>query len=157
MKRRIFSWFRQEVDFRNLNIIWTSQYSVSKQFFASDISFRNWSAHIKAMQIKAMQRFVAFYCIIKCRTLNRKLYESVISPILQDGAPEWGYAATSNMKTLQVIQNIIIRSTYDRNKYASNTWSHIKVASAKLYQHIRQHDNPNIAAPGHYDIHMHCW
>jgi Icc-related predicted phosphoesterase len=29
----------------------------------------------------------------------------------------------------------------------------IKRASAKLYQRIRQHDNPTIAALGNYDIH----
>jgi hypothetical protein len=34
------------------------------------------------------------------------------------GAPAWGYGATSSMKKLQVIQNEILRSVYDRDRYA---------------------------------------
>jgi hypothetical protein len=63
------------------------------------------------------------------------------------------------MKKLQVIQKKIIQGI-------SNTSNHIALdvrilteeiesASTVLYQRIRQHDNPIIAAPGNYDIHMH--
>jgi hypothetical protein len=73
-----------------------------------------WKAHIKAIENKAMQRFVALYAVFKSPTLNRKLkthlYKSLIRPNLLYGAPAWGYAATSNMKRLQVIQNKIIQS-----------------------------------------------
>jgi hypothetical protein len=68
-----------------------------------------WKAHIKAMKNKEIQRFVSLYSTFKSRTINRKikahLYKSIIRPILLYGAPTWGYAATSNMKKLQVIQN----------------------------------------------------
>jgi hypothetical protein len=65
-------------------------------------------AHVKGIKNKAIQRFVAFYFIFRCRILNTKLkthlYKSLIRPILLYGAPAWGYGATSNMKMLQVIQ-----------------------------------------------------
>jgi hypothetical protein len=64
------------------------------------------------MPTKAMQRFVAIYCIFKCQTLNRKIkthfYKSLILPILY-GAPASGYMAKSNMKELQTIRNKILR------------------------------------------------
>jgi hypothetical protein len=69
------------------------------------------------------------------------------------------------MKKLQVIETKIIRSIYDRNRYAPNTSMHItlgvttlneeiKRACAKLNQRFRQLDNPIIAA-GNCNIHMH--
>jgi hypothetical protein len=80
-------------------------------------------AHIKAMENKAVQHFVALCTFFKCQTLNRKLkthlYKSLTRPILLHGASAWGYAAASNMKKLQAIQNKIIRSTYDRHRYTS--------------------------------------
>jgi hypothetical protein len=82
---------------------------------------------------------------------------SKVRPILLYGATAWGCAAKSNMKNLQIIQNKIIRSIYDGDRYTSNILIHIaldvrtlneeiKRASAKLYQRIRQHDVPIIAA-----------
>jgi hypothetical protein len=122
------------------------------------------------MENKAMQRVVALYAILKYRILNKEIinhfYKSLTRPILPYGAPTWGCAATSNVMKLHVIQNNIIRSVYDGNKYASNTSSLIALdvrtlneeinrSSAKLYQSIRQHDNPIITALGNYDNHMH--
>jgi hypothetical protein len=71
------------------------------------------------------------------------------------------------MMKLQVIQKKILRSIYDGDRHASTTSIHralsvrsfneaIKRTSAKLYQRIRQYDNPIIAALGNYDIHRHC-
>jgi hypothetical protein len=81
-------------------------------------------AHIKAMENKAVQRFVALYSIVKSPTLNRKikthLYKSVIRPIPLYGAPAWGCAAISNMKKLKVIQNKILRSICDGDRCTSN-------------------------------------
>jgi hypothetical protein len=123
------------------------------------------------MENKATQRFVELNSIFKSHTLNRKLktdlYKSLIRRILLCGAPAWGCAVTSSMKKLQAIRNKTIRRIYDGDRYASNTSIHIaldvralndevKRACAKLYQRIRQHDNPIIAALGNYDIHMRC-
>ncbi|GFU80020.1 hypothetical protein TNCV_579001 [Trichonephila clavipes] len=38
------------------------------------------------------------------------LYTAVLRPILTYGSPVWGYAADSNIKTLEVAQNSIIRN-----------------------------------------------
>jgi hypothetical protein len=109
-----------------------------------------WKAHIKDMENKAMQR-----CITLSRTLNRKikthLYKSWIRPIPLHGAIAWDSAAKSTMKKLQVIENKILWSIYNWNRYTSSTSMHIaldvrslndeiKRASAKLYQRPRQHD-----------------
>jgi hypothetical protein len=70
------------------------------------------------------------------------------------------------MKKLQVIQNKIFRSVYDVDVSTSNAWIHIdlgvrilteeiKGACAELYQRIRQHENPTMAALENYDNHMH--
>jgi hypothetical protein len=121
-----------------------------------------WKAHIKAIASKTMQRFVAIYSIFKCRTLDKKLktrlYKSLIPSILLYGAPPWGYAAISNMKQLQVVQNKITWTIYDGERYTSNTSIYIALdvrtlkeeierPSAKLCQRIRKHDKPIIAAP----------
>jgi hypothetical protein len=49
-----------------------------------------WKAHIKSIENKAMQGFVAVYSIFKCGTLNRKLKtrlnKSLIRAILLHGA-----------------------------------------------------------------------
>jgi hypothetical protein len=123
------------------------------------------------MENKTTQSFVGLNSIFKSRTLNRKLktnlYKSLIRPILLCGAPAWGCAVTSSMKKLQAIRNKSIWSIYDGDRYASNTSictaldvralnEEVKRACAKLYQRIRQHDNPIIAALGNYVIHMRC-
>jgi hypothetical protein len=70
------------------------------------------------------------------------------------------------MKKLQVIQNKIVWNIYEGDRFTSNTSIHITLdgrtlteeiesASTKLYQRIKQHDNPIIAALGNYNIHMH--
>jgi hypothetical protein len=68
-----------------------------------------WKAHIKTVGNKTMQHFVALHFNFKCPTLNRKLktrlYKSLLRPILLPEVPVWGYAATSNMKKLEVVQN----------------------------------------------------
>ncbi|GFU83021.1 hypothetical protein TNCV_64921 [Trichonephila clavipes] len=40
------------------------------------------------------------------------LYTAVLRPILTYGSPVWGYAADSNIKTLEVAQNSIIRNIF---------------------------------------------
>jgi hypothetical protein len=93
------------------------------------------------MENKAVRRFVALYFIFKRRTLDRKLKtrlnKSLIRPILVYGTPVWGYTAASNMKKLQVIQNKIIRSIYDRDRYTSNTSIHLELGVRSLNEEIR--------------------
>jgi hypothetical protein len=77
-----------------------------------------------------------------------------------------GLCGHKQYEKLQVIQNKIILYAYYEGRYASNESIHIaldvrtlneeiKRAPAKLYQRIRQHDNPMTAAVGNYDIHVH--
>jgi hypothetical protein len=102
-----------------------------------------WKAHLNAMENKAMQPFASLYSSLKCRTLNKKLkthlYKSFIRPILLHGTPVWGYAATSNMKKLQVIQGKIFRSIYDGDRYTSisNTSTHIELGVRILNEEIK--------------------
>jgi Icc-related predicted phosphoesterase len=70
------------------------------------------------------------------------------------------------MKKLQVVQNKIIRTVYEGDRYTSNTSIHMALgvttlnemerASTELYQRIRQNDKPVIATAGNCDIHTHC-
>jgi Icc-related predicted phosphoesterase len=71
------------------------------------------------------------------------------------------------MKKLQAIQNKITRSICDGDRYATNISIHmalgvrtsneeIKTASTKLYQPIREHNNPIVAALGNCDIDTYC-
>jgi hypothetical protein len=54
-------------------------------------------------------------------TLDRKLKvhfsKSLNLPVLLHGVPAWGCGATSNMKQLKVIQNKILRSVCDGDRY----------------------------------------
>jgi hypothetical protein len=73
------------------------------------------------MKIKAIQRFIALYSIVKSRSFNRQikshLYKLQICSILQYVARAWDYAAKSAMNKLKVIQNKIIISIYDGDRY----------------------------------------
>jgi hypothetical protein len=97
-----------------------------------------WNTHIKAMTSKTMQRLLALYCIFKCRNRNRKthLYKSVIRPILLYGAPACGYAANSNMKKPQTIQNKILRTIYTGDRHIRNTTIHTTLNIRTVYEEI---------------------
>jgi hypothetical protein len=111
-----------------------------------------WKVHITATEIKAMQRFVEFHSIFKCRTLNRKskthLYKSVILAILLHGDLAWGYAATNNMKKLIFVQNKMIRSIYEGDRYTSDTSIHIAPNVRTLNDEIKEYPQSFINASG---------
>ncbi|GFV85320.1 putative RNA-directed DNA polymerase from transposon X-element [Trichonephila clavipes] len=49
------------------------------------------------------------------------LYTAVLRPILSYGSPVWGYAAKSNLKTLEICQNKTIRMIVHVNMYMRNS------------------------------------
>ncbi|GFW80255.1 hypothetical protein TNCV_65871 [Trichonephila clavipes] len=68
---------------------------------------------------------------------NLLLYTAVLRPILTYGSPAWGYAADSNIKTLEVAQNSIIRNIHAElpARYVEGRLIHLKpveVQSAPL-------------------------
>ncbi|GFT27594.1 RNA-directed DNA polymerase from mobile element jockey [Trichonephila clavipes] len=63
------------------------------------------------------------------------LYTAVLRPILSYGSPLWGYAAKSNLKTLENCQNKTIRMIVHANMYMRNSdnYKALKLPTFKGY------------------------
>ncbi|GFV46506.1 RNA-directed DNA polymerase from mobile element jockey [Trichonephila clavipes] len=63
------------------------------------------------------------------------LYTAVLRPILSYGSPVWGYAAKSNLKTLEICQNKTIRMIVHANMYMRNSdiYKALKLPTFKTY------------------------
>ncbi|GFU77646.1 RNA-directed DNA polymerase from mobile element jockey [Trichonephila clavipes] len=63
------------------------------------------------------------------------LYTAVLRPILSYGCPVWGYAAKSNLKTLEISQNKTIHMIVHANMYMRNAdiYKALKLPTFKSY------------------------
>ncbi|GFV46158.1 RNA-directed DNA polymerase from mobile element jockey [Trichonephila clavipes] len=99
-----------------------------------------WRQHILYTRNKFRNALRLIYPLI-CRdsTMTRDnkvlLYTAVLRPILSYGCPVWGYAAKSNLKTLEISQNKTIRMIVHANMYMKNThiYEALKLPNFKSY------------------------
>ncbi|GFV07513.1 putative RNA-directed DNA polymerase from transposon X-element [Trichonephila clavipes] len=63
------------------------------------------------------------------------LYTAVLQPILSYGSPVWGYAANSNLKTLEICQKKTIHMIVHANEYMRNSdiYKALKLPTFKSY------------------------
>ncbi|GFX88011.1 RNA-directed DNA polymerase from mobile element jockey [Trichonephila clavipes] len=99
-----------------------------------------WKQHILHARNKFRNALRLIYPLI-CRdsTMTRDnkvlLYTAVLRPILSYGCPVWGYAAKSNLKTLEISQNKTIRMIVHANMYMRNAdiYKALKLQNFKSY------------------------
>ncbi|GFS97388.1 RNA-directed DNA polymerase from mobile element jockey [Trichonephila clavipes] len=99
-----------------------------------------WKQHILHARNKFRNALRLIYPLI-CRdsTMTRDnevlLYTAVLRPILSYGCPVWGYAAKSNLKTLEISQNKTIRMIVHVNMYMRNAdiYKALKLPTFKSY------------------------
>jgi hypothetical protein len=118
-----------------------------------------WSHHIKAKCQALKTKMREYHWLLGRKSVlslenKRLLYLSVIRPIWLYGAPLWSAASTSNLKKIQVRQNVILRTITDAYRYTRNADIHsdlrIPLVSEELSRQraryecrLHQHVNTN--------------
>ncbi|GFS67365.1 RNA-directed DNA polymerase from mobile element jockey [Trichonephila clavipes] len=119
-----------------------------------------WKQHILHARNKFRNALRLIYPLIsRDSTMTREnkvlLYTAVLRPILSYGSPVWGYAAKSNLKTLEISQNKTIRMIVHANMYMRNSdiykalklptfKSYIKKLATKFFESLHLTNNHHI-------------
>ncbi|GBO22569.1 hypothetical protein AVEN_88291-1 [Araneus ventricosus] len=83
------------------------------------------------------------------------IYTAYLRPVITYACPTWGYAAKTNLKILETLQNNIIRQITNATWYMTNTdiryaikypslKEFIKKLATSFFKNLDNHDNPAI-------------
>ncbi|GFV05263.1 RNA-directed DNA polymerase from mobile element jockey [Trichonephila clavipes] len=125
-----------------------------------------WKQHIIQTRDKFRRAQRAFSPLISRNSVLNMynkllLYTAVLRPILTYGSPVWGYAADSNIKTLEVAQNSIIRNIVRADRYTRNSKiyedtkilpfkSYIQKLAISFFNNLPNIDNENVKLLNNY-------
>ncbi|GFV86397.1 RNA-directed DNA polymerase from mobile element jockey [Trichonephila clavipes] len=106
-------------------------------FFDSKLTWKQHILHTRNKFRNALRLIYPLICRDSTMTRENKvlLYTAVLRPILSYGSPVWGYAAKSNLKTLEISQNKTIRMIVHANMYTRNAdiYKALKLPTFKNY------------------------
>lgn len=126
-----------------------------------------WNAHLLNTRHKAQAQLRKLYPLLNLNSalsykIGLMLYKTLIRPILTYASPVWGYAAPTHIKTLNQLQNKILRIITKVPYYAPARKLHeelkmhtieefIKKLASDLYDTCKRHHNSLVTQLGNYD------